>query len=377
MTVYLDHAATTPVSPAAVQAAVNAMTEGYGNPSSTHALGRSAKKLMDTARAQVAKTLGAKPGEIFFTAGGTEADNWAITAGMQHGKRLGKHFVTTAIEHDAVLETARHLEQTGFRVTYVAPEADGSVSAKAVLDAVEADTAMVSVMLVNNETGAVNPVADIARGLKAKVSRALLHTDAVQAYLKRPFTVQQLGVDLLTVSGHKIFAPKGVGALYIRSGLHLTPLIYGGGQEQNLRSGTENVPAIAAFGAAAEEGFAARAEHIPYVAELGAHLRELLQQNVPQAQLLCPESVPDILSISLPGYRSEVLVNALDAAGIAISRSSACKRGGRSHVLAAMNLPAAVIDGALRISISHRNTKEEIEYFVRSLGEAAASLRHR
>ena len=377
MTVYLDHAATTPVSPAAAKAAMTAMTEVYGNPSSTHAQGRAAKKMLDTARGQVAKTLGAKPGEIFFTAGGTEADNWALVSAMQHGRRIGNHLVTTAVEHDAVLETAKHLEQTGFRVTYVSPEANGSVSAEAVLAAVEPETALVSVMLVNNETGAINPVAEIAKGLKAMKSRALLHTDAVQAYLKRPFTVQQLGADLVSVSGHKIFAPKGVGALYIRSGLHLTPLIYGGGQEQSLRSGTENLPAIAAFGAAAEEGFAARFEHMEKAAKLGAQLRELLALHVPQAQLLCPESMPETVSLSLPGYRSEVLVNALDADGIAISRSSACKRGGRSHVLAAMGLPAQVIDGALRISLSHRNTEEEIEYFVRRLAAAAASLRHR
>jgi len=377
MTVYLDHAATTPVSPIAAKAAMAAMTEVYGNPSSTHTQGRAAKKTVDTARQQIAKTLGAKPGEIFFTAGGTEADNWALVSGMQHGRRLGTHLVTTAVEHDAVLETAKHLEQTGFRVTYVAPEADGSVSAGAVLEAVTPETALVSVMLVNNETGAVNPVAEIAKGLRVMGSRALLHTDAVQAYLKRPFTAGQLGADLVTVSGHKIFAPKGVGALYVRSGLHLTPLIYGGGQEQNLRSGTENVPGIAAFGAAAEEGFAARMEHMSHVAKLGALCRELLAGKVPQAQLLCPESVPDIVSLSLPGYRSEVLVNALDADGIAISRSSACKRGGRSHVLAAMKLPAQIIDGALRISISHKNTEEEIEYFVRCLAAAAAALRHR
>ncbi len=377
MTVYLDSAATTPVSPAAAQAALTAMTEGYGNPSSTHSPGRAAKKAVDTARQQVAKAMGAQKDEIFFTAGGTEADNWAITAAMQYGRRLGRHLITTAVEHDAVLETAKHLEQNGCRVTYLTPDETGSVSAQAVLDAVEPDTALVSVMLVNNETGAVNPIADIARGLKAQGCRALLHTDAVQGFLKLPFTAKALGADLISVSGHKIFAPKGVGALYIRKGLHLSPLIYGGGQESGIRSGTENVPGIAAFGAAAEEGFQNRAAHIAKTAELGALCRSLLSEKVPQARLLCPTGVPEIVSLSLPGYRSEVLVNALDAAGVYLSRSSACKRGGRSHVLTAMGFSAQIIDGALRVSISHQNTEEEIRYFIDALAAAAAGLRHR
>ncbi len=375
--VYLDNAATTFVSPAAAGAAMEAMTELCGNPSSTHAPGRAARAALEKARGQVAAALGCSSEEIVFTSCGTEADNWAVAAGVQAGRRLGRHVVTTAAEHDAVLRPLQQLTTKGYEVTFVAPGRDGAVSAEDVLSAVRPDTALVSVMLVNNETGAVNPVGEIARGLKAAGLGALLHTDAVQGFLKLPFTPAKLGADLLSVSGHKIHAPKGSGALYVRKGLHLQPFLQGGGQERGLRSGTEAVPALCAFGAAAEEGAACLRESRERIAGLRRMTEELLAQNVPQAQILVSGGADDILSLSLPGYRSEVLLNCLDADGICVSRSSACRRGGRSHVLEAMGVPVDVIDGAIRVSFSRYNAPEDVRAFVDSLAAAAARLRHR
>ena len=375
--VYLDNAATTFVSPAAARAAMEAMTELCGNPSSTHAPGRAAKAALEKARGQVAAALGCGAGEVVFTSCGTEADNWAVAAGVQAGRRLGKHVVTTAAEHDAVLRPLQQLTTRGYEVTFVSPGKDGAVSAEDVLAAVRPDTALVSVMLVNNETGAINPVSEISRGLRSAGRGALFHTDAVQGFLKLPFTPAKLGVDLLSVSGHKIHAPKGSGALYVRSGLHLQPFLQGGGQERGLRSGTEAVPALCAFGAAAEEGAALLGESRAHITELRRLTESLLARKVPQARILVSGGAEDILSLSLPGYRSEVLLNCLDADGVCVSRSSACRKGGRSHVLEAMGVPSDVIDGAIRVSFSRYNTPEDVTAFLDSLAAAAARLRHR
>ncbi len=375
--VYLDNAATTFVSPAAAAAAMKAMTELCGNPSSTHAPGRAAKAALEKARGQVAAALGCGTEEVVFTSCGTEADNWAIAAGVQAGRRLGRHVVTTATEHDAVLRPLQQLTTKGYEVTFVAPGRNGSVATQDILAAVRPDTALVTVMLVNNETGAVNPVSEIALGLRAAGRGALLHTDAVQGFLKLPFTPAKLGVDLLSVSGHKIHGPKGSGALYIRRGLHLQPFLQGGGQERGLRSGTEAVPALCAFGAAAAEGAACIKESRTHISELRSAAEELLTGKVPQAQVLVSGGADDILSLSLPGYRSEVLLNCLDADGVCVSRSSACRKGRRSHVLEAMGVPADVIDGAIRVSFSRYNTMEDVSAFVDSLAAAALRLHHR
>lgn len=372
---YLDNAATTRVCPEAAEAAVKCMTEAFGNPSSTHQAGREARTALKTARAGIAASLGARPEEIFFTAGGTEGDNWALRAGASLMRRRGKHIISSLAEHDAILKTLSALEAEGYEITRLAPGADGAVSAEAVLSALRPDTILISLMLVNNETGAVTDIAGIAKALKSAGSQALLHTDAVQGYLKIPFTAKSLGADLITLSGHKIHAPKGVGALYIRSGLRLPPLIYGGGQEDGKRSGTENMPGICAFAAAVK----AYREDKDAAHRMGA----LRESAIAELSLRIPDiaviggGAPHILNVSLPGYRSEVLLNFLDGKGVCVSKGSACKRGARSHVLEAMGLPPAVIDGSIRVSLSRFTTGEDIEALCAALSEAHATLAHR
>ena len=361
MTAYLDNAATTMVCPEAAEAALQIMTVNYGNPSSTHTMGRNAKKALETARAQIADAIGAKPEEIFFTSCGSESDNWAILSGAQLGSRKGKHIISSMAEHSAVLKSLELLEKLGYEVTRLKPEKDGSVPVAAVEEALREDTILVSLMLVNNETGGITDIAGISRAIKKKGSAALLHTDAVQGFLKVPFTVKSLGADLITLSGHKIHAPKGVGALYARGGtkMKLAPLILGGGQEQGRRSGTEPLPQIAAFGVAAELGKKSMDESISKMAGLKALAVERLTAENEGLRVLVSDA-PHILSISLPGYKSEVMMNFLEARGVFVSKSSACKKGGRSYVLEAAGCSPDIIDGALRIGLSRYTTEDEI-----------------
>jgi len=361
MTAYLDNAATTMVCPEAAEAALQIMTVNYGNPSSTHTMGRNAKKALETARAQIADAIGAKPEEIFFTSCGSESDNWAILSGAQLGSRKGKHIISSMAEHSAVLKSLELLEKLGYEVTRLKPEKNGSVPVAAVEEALREDTILVSLMLVNNETGGITDIAGISRAIKKKGSAALLHTDAVQGFLKVPFTVKSLGADLITLSGHKIHAPKGVGALYARGGakMNLAPLILGGGQEQGRRSGTEPLPQIAAFGVAAELGKKSMDESISKMAGLKALAVERLTAENEGLRVLVSDA-PHILSISLPGYKSEVMMNFLEARGVFVSKSSACKKGGRSYVLEAAGCSPDIIDGALRIGLSRYTTEDEI-----------------
>lgn len=376
MDIYLDNAATTRVCSAAAEAAMHAMTEAYGNPSSTHRVGRQARRLLEASRKQVADALGCAPAELVFTSGGTEADNWALLSGAELARRAGRHIISSQTEHDAIRRSLDVLERRGFTVTRLAPDATGAIPVGAVEAALQPDTALVSLMLVNNETGAVNDIAAVSRLLRRQKSAALLHTDAVQGFCKLPFSPKKLGADLVSISGHKIHAPKGVGALYIRQGLRLPPLLNGGGQEGGLRPGTEPLPAIAAFGAAAAEAKAQMAQYLPRMQQLRQHCADALCARLP-GLVLIPGGAAHILSISLPGYRSEVLMNFLEARGISVSKSSACKKGGRSHVLEAMGLSAPVIDGALRIGLSRFTTQEELDALALALGEAAATLAHR
>ena len=373
---YLDNSATTRVCPEAAQAALSAMTECFGNPSSTYTLGREAKKLLDKSRKQVSDALGCAPGELVFTSCGSESDNWAILGGAEAMKRRGKHVISSLVEHDAVRKSLDELEARGFEVTRLKPEKDGSVSPEAVLAALREDTVLVTLMLVNNETGGVTDIASVAKGLRARGSSALLHTDAVQGFLKVPFSAKSLGADLISVSGHKIHAPKGVGALYIRQGLRLKPFILGGGQEEGRRAGTEAVPQIAAFGEACRIGKSGMSENIRRMAALKQELLEELRAGLPELGWV-ESAAPHILSVSLPGWRSEVLMNFLEAREIYVSKSSACKKGGRSHVLEAIGLDARAIDGALRIGLSRMSTEEDILALVRGLLDARASLAHR
>lgn len=373
MSIYLDNAATTRVCPEAAEAALRMMTEVYGNPSSTYKLGREAKAAVDTARRQVADALGCAPDEVYFTSCGSEGDNWALISSARMMRRQGKHIISSAVEHDAVRRSLDFLEKEGFEITRLQPDAHGAVSAAQVRQALRADTILVSLMMINNETGAITDIAEIARMLKAESSRALLHTDAVQGFLKVPFRAKTLGADLITISGHKIHAPKGVGALYIRSGLKLPPYIFGGGQERGIRAGTEATPQIAAFGAAAAIGKAKMADATAEMARLRAHAVDRLTAEI-EGLVVIGGGAPHILSISLPGYRSEVLMNFLEAREIYTSKSSACKKGGRSHVLEAMGLPSNVIDGALRISFSRFTTQQDVDTLCDALREAKQSL---
>ena len=373
---YLDNAATTAVCPEAAEAALRAMTVCYGNPSSTHAKGREAARLLAASRGEVAEALGCAPEELVFTSCGSESDNWALLAGAEAAKRIGKHVVSSAGEHDAVRKSLDLLEQRGWEVTRLRPDASGAIRVEDVRAALRGDTALVSLMLVNNETGGVTDIAGVARMLRAEGSRALLHSDAVQGFLKVPFSAKTLGADLISVSGHKIHAPKGVGALYIRSGLRLRPFVVGGSQEGGRRAGTEALPQIAAFGAAARLAGAHMAENTARMAALKARTLACLRAGIPELQWI-DSAAPHILSISLPGWRSEVLMNFLEARGIYVSKSSACKKGGRSHVLEAMGLSPRVIDGALRIGLSRYTTSEDIDALCLALREAHDTLAHR
>ena len=373
MEIYLDNAATTRVCTEAADAAYKVMTELYGNPGSTHAKGREARAVLDDSRKKIADALGCTPREVSFTSGGTESDNWAILQGVRLNRRVGRHVITSAVEHEAVLRPMERLAQEGYEVTFLSPDSTGAVSPEAVREALRDDTALVSLMMVNNETGAVTDIAGISRMLRAEKSKALLHTDAVQAFMKEPFSAKSLGADMISVSGHKIHAPKGIGALYIRQGVKLGAHILGGGQEEGLRSGTEPLPQIAAFGEAARIAKASQKETNARLAALREQCVSTLSATIPDIVFLGGES-SHILSLSLPGYRSEVLMNYLESRGIYVSKSSACRRGKRSHVLEAMHVPERVIDGALRVSFSRFTTEEECSAFCEALAAAKKEL---
>lgn len=371
---YLDNAATTPVRPEAAQAALEAMTGGWGNPSSQYALGRQAAEAVKGWRADLAGALGCEPGEVFFTSCGSESDNWAILGALEANRRAGKHIVTTAIEHAAVLEPITALERQGYEVTYLQPDRQGNIDPARAAAALRPDTALVSMMLVNNELGAILPVKELARAIKKAGCPALLHCDAVQGFLKIPFTPGELGVDLLSVSGHKIHAPKGVGALYVRRGVRLPPLIRGGGQEGGYRSGTEATAQIAAFAAAARLGAASFREDAGHMAELKVYAVGRLAQEVPEALVLTQGGAPHILPLSLPGYKSEVVVRFLSDRGVYLSSGSACHRGKPSHVFAALKLPKPQLDGALRVSFSYDTSQEDVDALIEGLKAAKEQL---
>ena len=372
---YLDNSATTRVCPEAAEAAMLAMTEIYGNPSSTHTKGREAKQLLDKSRKQVADALGCTAQELVFTSCGSESDNWAILNGAELMRRKGMHIISSQVEHDAVRRSLDELERRGFEVTRLKPDETGAIPVQAVMEALRPDTVLVTLMLVNNETGAVTDIGAIARAMKKAGSQALLHTDAVQAFMKLPFTVKSLGADLVSVSGHKIHAPKGIGALYIKNGVKLKPYLLGGGQENGRRAGTEAMPQIAAFGAACQTAREYLQENYERMAALRQLAIDALRRDIPELVVI-GGGAPHILSISLPGWRSEVLMNYMEAREIYVSKSSACKKGGRSHVLEAIGLAPKVIDGAIRIGLSRFTTQEDILALCAALKEARSKLAH-
>lgn len=374
MPAYLDNAATTRVCPEAARAALEAMTEWYGNPSSGYALGQAAAAALKEHRAAVAGRLDCAPEELVFTSCGTEGDNWAVRAAAEYGRRKGRHIITTAIEHAAVLEPVKALAAQGYEVTYLKPDRSGHVSPDALRAALRPDTVLVSMMLVNNETGAIQPVKEAGQVLRRCRSQALLHTDAIQGFLKIPFTPKALGVDLLTVSGHKIGAMKGSGALYLRAGLRAVPLLRGGGQEKGLRSGTEPTPQIAALAAACTLGKAALEDHQTSLTHLKTYALAAFQKAVPGLVVVAAGDAPHICAISLPGYPSQVVVRWLSDQGFCLSAGSACHRGQASHVYAAMGLSKPVRDGMLRVSFGPENTQEEVDRLAQALGTATQVL---
>ena len=370
--VYFDYAATTPVRPEAVEAMVDALGQ-FGNPSSRYGYARQAAQRVKEGRETVAAAVGCSPAELFFTSCGTESDNWALRRGMELNRRRGKHIVTTAIEHAAVLETCKDLERQGYEVTYLKPDRAGRIGAGQLAAALRPDTALVSMMLVNNETGVILPVADCVRAVKAFDPAILFHCDAVQGFLKTPEPLARLGADLVAVSGHKIGAPKGIGALYIKKGVRLRPLLTGGGQEEGLRSGTEATTQIAAFSAAVR-AVSADSARLERTAAIKEYALSKLKEALPRLEIISQGDAPHICAITLPGYKSEVVVRVLGDQGVCVSSGSACHKGRPSHVFAAMNLPKPWLDGALRLSFSPGSTREEADALAAALKNAADTL---
>ena len=368
---YFDYAATTPLRPEAVEAMMEALRH-FGNPSSRYPYGREAALQVKANREAVAKAMGCPADRVFFTSCGTEGDNWAIRRGVEINRRR-RHIITTAIEHSAVLETCRELEKQGYELTLLRPDRSGQISVDELRAALRPDTALVSMMLVNNETGVILPVAEAVRAVKAFDKSILFHCDAVQGFLKVPFTMASLGCDTVAVSGHKIGGPKGVGALYVKQGVRLSPLLTGGGQEDGMRSGTEATAQIAGFAAACRAAMADR-ERLGRTAAIRDYTLSRLREELPTAEIVSADGAPHICAITLPGYKSEVVVRVLGDKGVCISSGSACHKGKASHVFAAMGLSKPRLDGMLRLSFSPDTTREEADTLISALKEAAATL---
>ena len=375
--IYMDNAATTRVTEPVFEAMRPYFCEIFGNPSSVHAFGREARKAVEQARRQVATALGAQAGEIYFTGSGTEADNWALRGAAYAQKARGRHIITTQIEHHAVLHAAEQLEKEGFEVTYLPVDEDGVVSLEALEKALRPDTTLVSIMAANNEIGAIQPIREAAK--LARAHGALFHTDAVQAIGCVPIDVKADGIDLLSLSGHKFHAPKGVGALYIRSGVKLQRLIYGGAQEKTQRGGTENVASIVGMGKAIELAMESMESRNAYVSGLRDRLIEGILRRIPETRLNGhrTQRLSGNVNVSIRYIEGEALLLSLDMKGIAGSSGSACTSGSLdpSHVLLAIGLPHEIAHGSLRLSLSEENTAEEVDYTIDALVEIVERLR--
>ena len=359
--IYLDNSATTKPCQAAVEAITDALTNCWGNPSSLYSFGIEAAHQLRSARSKVATALGAETERVFFTSGGTEADNWAILGTVKRLGKRGKHIITTAIEHHAILNTMNSLESQGFEVTYLQPDSRGRITLDALKAALRKDTILVSIMMVNNESGAVMPIAQMAKLTHRVCPDALFHTDAVQGFLKIPFQAKTLGADLISISSHKVHGPKGVGALYISPRLKsFPPLIYGGGQEHGYRSGTEGTPAIFGFAAACAECAATLKEDIRKEADLLTYTVEKLEA-LDGVVVNGAHEAPHILNLSIPGVPTQNTINILQDRGICVSAGSACAKGHRSHVMTAMNLSPEVIDSSFRVSLCRDNTQDDMD----------------
>lgn len=359
--IYLDNSATTKPCAEAVAAMTQALTESWGNPSALYGFGLESARSLRIARHQVAAAMGAEPDRVFFTSGGTEADNWAFFGTVKKLGKRGKHIITTAIEHDAILNCAKELEAQGYEVTYLQPDSLGRITLEDLKAALRKDTILVSIMMVNNEVGSVMPISAMAKLTHKVCPEAIFHTDAVQGFLKVPFSAKTLGADLISVSSHKIHGPKGAGALYLSPRLKSFPaLILGGGQENGLRSGTEAMPAILGFAAAAAAGAATWKEDTCRERELLAAFVEQVS-SLEGVRINGAHEAPHILSLSIPGLPTQNSINLLQDAGICVSAGSACAKGHRSHVLTAMHLPPEVMDGSFRISLSRYSTQQELD----------------
>ena len=359
--IYLDNSATTKPCAEAVEAIHQALTENWANPSALYGFGIDAARLLRNARHQVAAAMGAEPDRVFFTSGGTEADNWAIFGTVKRMGKRGKHIITTAIEHHAILNCMKELESQGFEVTYLQPDELGRITLDSLKAALRKDTIFVSIMMVNNEVGSVMPIEKMAKLTHRMCPDAIFHTDAVQGFLKVPFAAKTLGADLISVSSHKIHGPKGVGALYVSPRLKSFPAIMlGGGQEGNFRSGTEGTPAIFGFAAACTAVSATFKEDAKREKEMIASLAEKLST----LEGVCINGIheaPHVLSVSIPSVPTQNTINILQDHGICVSAGSACAKGHRSHVLTAMKVDPQQIDASFRISLSRETTQEELD----------------
>ena len=375
--IYLDHAATTPVSPAVLEVMLPFFSEYPGNASAVYAAGREARKAVEKARKQVAAAIGAEPREILFTSGGSESDNLALKGTAFALKDRGTHIITTAIEHPAVLNTCRWLEKQGFEVTYVQPDSRGWISPEKVMSAVRNNTVLISVMAANNEIGTIEPVAEIGRSAHEK--GILFHTDAVQAVGSIPVSVNEWNADLLSLSAHKFYGPKGIGALYIRRGTRIDNLIHGGEQERGLRAGTENVPCIAGLGKAIEEAVNHMDENARKAASLRDRLADGILRNIPGVSINGPEEnrLPNNCSLRFEKIDGEALLLRLDLAGIAASSGSACTSGSQeiSHVLRAVGLTEEEARSSLRLTTGPDNTEAEIDTAVQTISDIVKDLR--
>jgi cysteine desulfurase len=366
--IYLDYAATTPIVPEVLDVIIDCLKNDFGNPSSMHGLGIRAEKRIKEASINVAGLLGALPEEILFTSGGTEANNLAILGTAYDKKRRGMHCITSSIEHPSVLQAFSHLESQGYDVTYLPVDANGLISLDELKNELREDTILVSIMHVNNEVGSIQGIEEIGALLKRQKVKPVFHVDAIQSFGKLPIRPEQWGIDLLSVSGHKIHAPKGIGALYIKKGLRLQPILFGGNQQGGLRSGTENISGIVGLGEAAKWIGRMQASKPDYLPQLKDRLVKGIQLTFPQAHIngSLENGAPHILNIAFPGLRGEIILHGLEEEGVYVSTGSACSSRNKkhSHVLTGLGLSDKVVEGSIRISLSYLTTSEEIDEFI-------------
>ncbi len=375
--IYLDHAATTPLHPEVLALMYEFMRDTFGNPSSVHSFGREAKKYVQEARQKVADLIGSAPEEIYFTGGGTETDNIAIIGTAMAGRKSGNHIITSAIEHHAVLETCEYLAKNGFEATFLPVDRYGMVDPDDVVREIRKETILVTIMHANGEIGTIQPIAEIGRITRER--GVALHTDAVQTLAKIPLNVDDLNVDLVSLSAHKIYGPKGIGALYVRKGVRIQPIVHGGGQERKLRSGTENTPGIVGFGKAAEIGLRDLEKESGRVQALRDQLIRRVLTEIPSVTLNGhPEQrLPNNAHFSIAYVEGESLVLSLDLEGVAVSSGSACSSGSLkpSHVLKALGLPHEMMHGSLRMTLGRDNNESDIDYAVEALKNITTRLR--